>query len=237
MIIADKIISSVPSKLSTFLIEQRADTLQQIQVIGTAYYKANKDIFAAGTLTQVTIGAVAMNTNITMAKSKPDNTKGHWRGRHGAAIDCPYCKTKHGQLEMCNDNPRIKKYMDKHLKYMQTKMQRYSNNKKCYCCRSIGPVQSQCKCKSQKYTANVGYESDSDTSGTTDCETICAYVAAQDYTVEPNKCQTFRSFNETCELPCVHGIPNIVTNANAAITKDVPLKAYKGLVNGQSVKF
>lgn len=46
LMIADKIIFSVPVKMTSLLKEQRAETLNYIHDIGTAYYDAKREIFA-----------------------------------------------------------------------------------------------------------------------------------------------------------------------------------------------
>lgn len=69
LIVAVKIIPSVPGRLSTFLIEQRADTLQRVHEIGAAYYDGNKDVFATCSTPDVAIGAAARTNQVPQSKN------------------------------------------------------------------------------------------------------------------------------------------------------------------------
>lgn len=60
LIIKDHILSAVPSRVATFLMEQRAGDLRDLESKGTTYYDANKDIFAGGMQPEFNIGAAAL---------------------------------------------------------------------------------------------------------------------------------------------------------------------------------
>lgn len=42
-------------------------------------------------------------------------------------------------------------------------------------------------------------------------------------------------FNETCQIPCGHALPDIINNAHAAIIQEGNLTTYPGLVDGHKV--
>lgn len=135
----------MPDRLSTFLIELRADTPQGVQEKGTTFYEVSKNIFAACNTPEVALGAAARTSNVPQSKNRlySKAMKGYWWGSHGTIIDFPHSKSRHGQ-KICDENPNIKRYMDIHLKCMQNKAQRYTERKKCYCCWSIGHEYAFC---------------------------------------------------------------------------------------------
>ncbi|BFZ18088.1 hypothetical protein BsWGS_21128 [Bradybaena similaris] len=58
MIVKDKIVSSIPAQMSRFLKEQRITTIQDLEEKGTAYFNANRDVFALNTQPDFDVGAV-----------------------------------------------------------------------------------------------------------------------------------------------------------------------------------
>lgn len=58
-------------------------------------------------LGSTTTGVVAKTEYQPKLKTKPYNKpyKGQWKDKHGPMIECLHCKTKHGEHEMCDQNP------------------------------------------------------------------------------------------------------------------------------------
>lgn len=86
--VKDRILAAVPSRSSTFLIEQGAEKLDDMVKMEQHFFYANKDIISSGLTAVLNIEAAAMfqvkqkfvnpkRKNVSFSTSKP---KAHWRG-------------------------------------------------------------------------------------------------------------------------------------------------------------
>lgn len=165
--IKDHILLAVPSKMANFLMEQRAGDLHDLESKGTAYYDANKNIFARGLYPELHICAVAE------WQGKQQNSKFKikclWinprqKGPKGATITCKFCRNQHGEKEWCDSSPEGKNVIQKHIKYIKNKSHKLFKRKKCFCCHVIGHEFHLCPCKEEKVYGNVSVGNSSESS-------------------------------------------------------------------------
>lgn len=101
LIVKDKILSSVPHRLYTFLVEQGVTSLDHVILKGTAFYDANKDIFASGLTSEQNIGAPVMYQDKQRFGKTKTKKVGFMTGKKrapwwGNFSMCKFCHINHG---------------------------------------------------------------------------------------------------------------------------------------------
>ncbi|BFZ09104.1 hypothetical protein BsWGS_12143 [Bradybaena similaris] len=249
LFVKDKLLTSVPHRLATFLIEQGVESFDNMLKKGTSYCQANKDIFSSGLTADLNIGAAASyQGKHRFSKSRRKEVgftsfknKKPWRGNFS---ECRFCHATHGENEMCEENPEYKKFLSKHMKVVAMRNSKYTPRKKCWCCHAVGHISTICQCRQAKQLANLSYGKESDNSfesyETSDSETMhddtprvnaCKVVGIDDI----QKCDVCKNFHENAELVCGHKVPVTIADANELQGMSGSLKVVPGFVNSARV--
>lgn len=99
---------------------------------------------------------------IDRCKSKQEMFKNKWRGAHRKNVLHIIWNSQHVERELCRNSPEMRKYLDKHAKYMYKKVNYCTQRWMCLCCHVIDPGSVVCPCKKEKLFVNIGVDKGSE---------------------------------------------------------------------------
>ncbi|BFZ05447.1 hypothetical protein BsWGS_08486 [Bradybaena similaris] len=158
MVIKDKIVSSIPTQMAKFLQEQRITSLQDLEEKGTAYFNANRDVFALNAQPEFDVGA-ATNWSKDTSKKKltkwKSNKPSQPKSEFNPETSCRYCRRSHSKKVLCDQSPEGKKYLSKHISYASERRKQCAAENRCFCCKIFGHTARYCLCKGKRQYAGA----------------------------------------------------------------------------------